>query len=138
MPVLFLLKHNKKIRFIIVGAIGSGLDFLLFLCLYKFIELSYLLSNAISFHIALWVGFILQAKITFGLTQGITHIVKNHSINYFLLMYSNLLLSSLMLWVSAELMLLATVWTKLLSIVLLAIWSYMIQQHIIFTKSNAS
>ena len=62
----FLSKNPKQLlKYILVGLLGTGLDFLLLYSLVKYLHLFYLLAAFISIAIVLWISFGLNKYWTF-------------------------------------------------------------------------
>ena len=121
--------------FILVGSLGALIDFLIFVYLHKVLSWSPFFSNMISFHVAALLALIMHARLTFVLALNVKKIISAYSYSFFLLMYFNLLLSSVILWVGIHFIYMPSELVKLFSIATIAALSYVIQKKFIFNSA---
>lgn len=121
-----LITNNKVLRYIFCGGISAGLEFLIFAFLHQFVEIY--IAAFISFLFGLITSYVLNKFIVFKksgnngveLTQFVLLGLINSQI-------SSLLTTGLALIMPA-------IVAKVISIILIAIWNFIIMNTIIFKK----
>lgn len=123
--------YNKFPHLILYGIIGSftaALDFATFYCLNQFVGLYYLIANCVSVLVGISTSFFLNRSYNFK--------VKDKPIRRFLTFLSvglaGLCLSNLILWIGIDFLQLDEIFTKLLSIVLVVFFQFLLNKYITF------
>jgi putative flippase GtrA len=88
---------KTTLRFFLVGIIGAIVEFSLFSYLIKS-DNKVMLSNLIAFHVAFITCFFLHYSYTYMKLFSKKHKLANYFIKYVVLMYSQLLIGSLLIW----------------------------------------
>jgi putative flippase GtrA len=88
---------KTTLRFFLVGIIGAIVEFLLFSYLIKS-DCDVMLSNLIAFHFAFITCFLLHYSYTYTKPYSKKRKLANYFIKYVVLMYSQLIIGSLLIW----------------------------------------
>ena len=127
--MVFTIKHNRIIKFIISGSSAALVEFTVFMIIINFLNML-IFANIISFMAGLIVSFSLNRKWVFY-SKG--HIKKQFYL-YLLLAFINIGLSSLLLFIFVEWIGVVTLLAKIVTISLMAIWNYFLFSRFIFNK----
>jgi putative flippase GtrA len=117
-------------RFCIVGAVNTGIDFGLFLFLFYGVELPKLTANALSFIAATVNGYILNRFWTFGDTP--TQNQSAQFLRFVLVTGGGLLMSSIVILLFSPYM--PVYAAKIAAIGLTLIWNYTGSQRFVFRR----
>lgn len=120
----------KLARYMIAGGLGAGINFVIYFILLRVFNVWYILASIISFVLAIFAGFFLQKYMTFRNTDKSK--IRKQIIYYYTFSIINLVINVLLLSLFVEILNMDQVLAKVLSLGLLAIWSYFIYQRVIF------
>ncbi|MEO6147405.1 MAG: GtrA family protein [Sulfuriferula sp.] len=127
------LFRNTTVRFILVGAIGAIVELIVFLELVK-VQHGIVFSNIVAFHIAFALCYFLH----YYYTHQIPFVGKRNVISGFLkyagLMYVQLFLGSLLLWLLINKLMWAPYVAKIIQIGAVTPIGYVIQKLVIFRR----
>ena len=127
------LFREKRVRFIIVGVIGATVELILFS---KFMssDLGVSISNFLAFHFAFVLCFFLHYLYTHQKPYVGTRMIINGLIKYTGLMYAQLFVGTILLWVLIDKFGWVAEYAKFMQICVVTPISYVIQRHAIFRK----
>lgn len=121
-------KFRHLILYGLIGSFSAGLDFVVFWCLSQGAKLPVLAANSISVLVGITVSFCLNRTFNFK--------VKDRTARRFLIFLSvglaGLCLSNLILWVGVGPLQLPKVVSKLLSIVLVVFFQFLLNKYVTF------
>ena len=120
-----------KIRFLIVGFIGALIELILFSTLLK-THLTISISNFLSFHISFVICFLLHYLYTYQKSYVITRIAFSSLIKYTGLMYVQLFLGTILLWMLIDKFGWRAEYAKFMQMCILTPISYIVQRYLIF------
>jgi putative flippase GtrA len=112
---------RKTLRYIIAGGIGAGANFAIYFVLVKYFNIWYLAASVSSFVLSLVAGFYLQKYFTFRNTNK--DAVHKQVLGFFIFSLINL---------GVEILNIDKILAKVLTLAILAIWSYFVYQKYIF------
>ncbi len=111
----------------IIGAVSSGLDWVVFTLLFKYAHMNQFAANVISVHCGIFLSFFLNSRYNFHKTDQF----KRRFTSFYLTGLFGLGLSELILWIGKELN-----WnvllTKLFSIIFVALVQFIINRFVAF------
>lgn len=120
--------HRQLFRYAIIGSSCAFLDFLIYTLLVRVAHIPYLYSNMISVHCGIFASFLLNRHFTFK--------VKNKVFLRFLAFYligmTGLVVSSALLVLFIEKLLIDKMMAKVITIVVVASIQYLLNKHISF------
>jgi putative flippase GtrA len=122
---------KTTLRFLLVGTIGAIVELSLFSSLVK-IECEVMLSNFLSFHCAFITCFFLHYYYTYMKPYGKKHKMGIGFIKYAILMYSQLVIGSILLWLLINIIGWLPEFAKIAQLIIIVPISYFIQKIIIF------
>lgn len=124
---------SKIIRYLFSGCVGAGVNFLIYILLFKVFGVWYLWASIIAFGLSLFVGFQMQKRFTFRNfdKEG----AKKQLLYYYILSSINLVINVAVLSFFVEIVSLDAVLAKALTLIIIAIWSFIVYQNFIF-KNN--
>ena len=126
-----LAKHFKKtILFVVAGGMGAFTNLIIYIVLLQLLGMWYLYASIISFVLASFAGFCFQKYITFRDSSG--NNIKKQILFYFVFALLNLLLNVIILSFFVEVLMVDTILAKVLTLGIIAIWSYFVYQKYIF------
>ncbi len=120
----------KTIRYILAGATGAGINFLIYFILLRFLNVWYVLASVISFTLSLFAGFYLQKHFTFR--NFSTHNIKNQMAQYYAFSVLNLVINVVILAFLVEILMMGKVVSKVVTLIVISLWSYFVYQKVIF------
>lgn len=121
---------HKIMRYLFTGGVGAGVNFIIYFILLRFLGLWYILASIISFLLSLLVGFYLQKHFTFR--NFSVDNTKKQMLLYYLFSFLNLIINIILLYFFVEIVKVDQVFAKVLTLGILAIWSYFVYQKYIF------
>lgn len=125
-------KFRNLILYGIIGCCSSGLDFLLYTLLVSHFGMHYIISNCISVLAGISTSFILNRNYNFK--------IKDKTRQRFAIFLSvglcGMLMSNLILYVCIDLIGINKIASKLLSIVLVVFFQFLLNKYITFKPSN--
>lgn len=125
-------KRRNFINYAVIGVSGATLDYASFLLMTQWIPLNYLLINTISTTFGITNNFYLNARFNFE--------VKDRLLIRFFSFYSvglvGLLISSILLYISVDLMAISPPISKLFIIFIVVVLQYTLNKRISFQKSS--
>lgn len=128
MIVTFYKKFRTFILYGIIGSFTSTLDFVIFTILSKYIGLYYLLANCVSVLVGITTSFFLNRTYNFK--------VKDNTVrrfSFFLFVgLCGLMLSNVILWVGIDKMGENSSLVKLLSIMLVVFFQFLLNKYVTF------
>lgn len=129
---IILYKFRHLILYGIIGSFSSGLDFLIYTLLVRIAGLQYILANCISVLGGITTSFILNRNYNFK--------VKDHAKRRFSIFLTvglcGLLMSNIILYLCIDVWSMDKLISKLLSIVLVVIFQFLINKYFTFKPSN--
>lgn len=127
-----LYKFRHLILYGIIGSFSSGLDFLIYTLLVQIAGLQYILANCISVLGGISTSFILNRNYNFK--------VKDHAKRRFSIFLTvglcGLLMSNIILYLCIDVWSMDKLISKLLSIVLVVLFQFLINKYFTFKPSN--
>ena len=120
--------HPRFIRYMIFGIISTGVEFLAYVLLYKFIP--YLSANIIAFHLGVVCSFILNRK--FNFKKEDKTVLRFAS--FYLIQVVCLVLNTLILYLLVDVFHLNAILAKAISILLTALIPFFLNRDITFGK----
>ena len=128
----FLNRFSHIVLYGIIGTFSSGLDFCIYTILVQILGLQYLFSNCISVLIGISTSFILNRNYNFK--------VKDNTKRRFAIFLSvglcGLLMSNVLLYFCIEVAEFSKLLSKLLSIVLVVFFQFLINKYFTFKPYN--
>lgn len=126
-------KFNKKSiaqikRYIIVGLISFTIEYILFFILYKILNVWYVFANAVVYAITFWISFLLNRNWSFKSKGNI----YRQLILYFLLFVINLFVSSNVIYLLSDKLLISPLYSKVVTMCIIVIWNFVIYKKIIY------
>jgi len=113
----------------IIGGISAGLDSLCF-AFFDSLRWNIYSSNFISINIGITTSFFLNTYFNFKITNNIV----KRAISFFSVGYIGMLLSMIILYVGTNLMNIKAMWVKLFSVVLVAIFQFILNKVITYGR----
>lgn len=123
---------QKITRYMIAGGMGALINFLIYFILLKLFSVYYLLASIISFTLSLIAGFYFQKHFTFQ--DGSQNNIKKQMTYYYVFSSINLIINVILLSFFVEVMKMDQVLAKILTLAILAVWSFFIYQNYIFKQ----
>lgn len=121
---------KKTALFVFAGGMGALTSLIIYTLLLQYLGIWYLYASIISFVVASFAGFCFQRFITFrGSSQNS---IRKQVLYYFILNTCNLVINVLLLAFFVEIVTLDKILSKVLTLGIIAIWSYFIYQRFIF------
>jgi putative flippase GtrA len=125
-------KFRNLILYGIFGSISAGLDFLIYTLLVETVGMHYIASNCISVLAGITTSFILNRNFNFKIKDKTP---QRFSI-FLIVGLCGMLLSNLILYLCIDLWGFNKIVSKLLSIVLVVIFQFLLNKYITFKPSN--
>ena len=125
-------KFRHLILYGIIGSFSSGLDFLIYTVLVQLLNFQYIVANCISVLCGISTSFILNRNINFRVKD---HTTRRFSI-FLIVGLCGLMLSNLILYVCIDVMSIDKVVSKLLSIVPVVFFQFLINKYLTFKPSR--
>ena len=125
-------KFRHLILYGIIGSCSSGLDFLLYTLFVSTFGWHYLVSNCISILAGITTSFTLNRSYNFKVKDKI----KQRFSIFLTVGFCGMLLSDLILWCCIDLMAMNKIVSKLLSIVPVVFFQFLINKYITFKPTN--
>lgn len=133
---LYVKQIYKKFRNLIlyglIGTVSASADFVVYYILSNLIGLFYLYANSISVTFGISISFILNRKYNFKVKDK----VYKRLIIFFLVGFSGLLLSSGLLYVFIDMFYLDKLVSKLLSIILVVTFQFIVNKYVTFNSKR--
>lgn len=128
-------KFRNIILYGIIGCCSSGLDFVLYTTMVSFFKWHYILSNCISVLAGITTSFTLNRNYNFKIKDR----TKQRFSIFLTVGLCGMMLSNLILWCCVSQLNLNKVVSKLLSIVLVVFFQFLLNKYITFkpTKTNS-
>lgn len=123
--------HIKILKFLVSGGCAALVEYCIFLFLINATYINILVANVISFLCGLMVSFIFNKIWVFKSKNTIRH----EFIRYFILALINLIISTVIINVMVNVLNILPFATKLITMILIATWNYVIFSKFIF-KTN--
>lgn len=126
-------KFNKESmvqmkRYIIVGLISFTIEYILFFILYKLLNVWYVFANAVVYAITFWISFLLNRNWSFKSRGNI----YRQLILYFLLFIINLFVSSNVIYLLSDKLLISPLYSKVVTMCIIVMWNFIIYKKIIY------
>lgn len=139
--VKLLTKHADKLRFIVVGATNTGIDFAILFSLVNVVGMPIFFSNIISTSIALTFSFFANKTFTFKDTDKNS---KKQIINFLSITLVGLwIIQPIIIWITAALLYYAQLDDnivllsgKLLATSVTLVWNYLLYRKFVFKNTN--
>lgn len=130
--IILYQKFRHLILYGIIGSFSSGLDFLIYTLLVQVGGIQYLLANCISVLAGISTSFILNRNFNFK--------VKDHAKRRFSIFLTvglcGLVISNLILYICIDVLSIDKLVSKLLSIVLVVFFQFLVNKYLTFKPSN--
>ena len=123
-------KFRYLILYGIIGCISSGLDFILYTILVELCNLHYIAANCISVLVGITTSFTLNRKYNFKVTDK----TAQRFAIFLVVGLAGMLLSNLILWISIDVLSLNAIVSKLLSIMLVVFFQFLLNKYITFNN----
>lgn len=125
-------KFRHLILYGVIGSFSSGLDFLIYTLLVQVCGIQYLLANCISVLAGISTSFILNRNYNFK--------VKDHAKRRFSIFLTvglcGLAMSNIILYICIDMLSMDKLISKLLSIVLVVFFQFLVNKYLTFKPSN--
>ena len=125
-------KFRHLILYGIIGSFSSGLDFAIYTLLVQVVGLQYILANCISVLGGISTSFILNRNYNFQVKDN----AKRRFAIFLTVGLCGLMLSNLILYVCIDVLDLNKIISKLLSIVLVVFFQFLVNKYLTFKPSN--
>lgn len=125
-------KFRNLILYGIIGSFSSGLDFAIYMLLVQLAGLQYLLANCISVLGGITTSFILNRNYNFQVKDK----TKRRFAIFLTVGLCGLMLSNIILYVCIDLFDINKIISKLLSIVLVVFFQFIVNKYFTFKPSN--
>ncbi len=125
-------KFRNLILYGIIGSISSGLDFLVYSLLVGIAEIHYILANCISVLVGISTSFILNRNYNFKVKDR----TKRRFAMFLTVGLCGLLFSNFILYVCIDYLYMDKVVSKVLSIVLVVFFQFLINKYVTFKSSR--
>jgi putative flippase GtrA len=117
-------------RYIIVGLTSFAVEYIMFFVLYKLLNLWYVLSNGIVYAITFWISFLLNRNWSFQ-SKGK---FSRQLVLYLLLFIINLSISSYIIYLLSDKLIINPLFSKILTMGLIITWNFIIYKKIIYIE----
>ena len=124
-------RYRELILYGLIGSLSAGLDFGVYTCLSRCI--TYLWANVISVHCGIFCSFVLNRNYNFKVKDRTCQRVAV----FYLVGLAGLGLSELLIWVLSEKMEWNHIMSKLLTVVVVALFQFVLNKFITFRKRAA-
>lgn len=121
----------KPIKFLISGGTAALVEYLIFLSL-SAIGTNLVASNSISFTSGLVVSYVFNRLWVFSSKSNI----KKQFASYVSLALMNFVISNILIWIFVNNLLIMSPYAKLMTMVMIAAWNYILFSKIIFKDKN--
>jgi putative flippase GtrA len=125
-------RYKQILKYGFIGSFCAGLDFLIYTFLTSLFGVPYLIANIISIHIGIIVSFFLNRYFTF---KVINEILRRFLV-FYLVGITGLLLSSGLLFFFIEKMNMNELFSKLITIVFVALIQFLLNKNISFKNEK--
>lgn len=129
MSVLKKTNKSQLIRFLIVGGLCAGIEFLLFALLVNVFAVGYLYANMVSLLVAVLLNYLISRKHVF---EGGRYSGKVEFIAFVLFSAIGVALNQYLVWYFVEQVALNVNLGKAVAIGLVAAFNYLTKKHIVF------
>jgi putative flippase GtrA len=127
------LRQHKIIRYLISGGTAAATNLFIFSISHLYFGLWYISASAAAFIVSFFVSFTLQKFWTFG--DNSLDVVEHQVAKYLLVALLNLGANTLILYALVEHLRLHALLGQIITIGVVAVWSYFIYQHLIFRNT---
>ena len=125
-------KYHHLVLYGIIGSFSSGLDFLIYTLLVQLVGLQYLVANCISVVAGISTSFYLNRNYNFKVKD---HTKRRFSI-FFTVGLCGLVMSNLILYLCIDNLGMDKLISKLLSIVLVVFFQFLVNKYLTFKPTN--
>lgn len=125
-------KYRNLILYGIIGCFSSGLDFLAYTLFVSVLGWHYIVSNVLSVLVGITTSFILNRNINFKVKDK----TKQRFSIFLFVGLCGMLLSNLILWLCVEQAGMNKIVSKLLSIILVVLFQYILNKNITFKPTE--
>ena len=125
-------KFRTLILYGIIGSVSAALDFIIYTFFVKFLLWHYIISNCISVLTGISISFVLNRTYNFKVKDQIT---KRFSV-FLLVGLCGMVLSNLILYFSIDYMQLNKIISKILSIILVVFFQFLINKYVTFKPTT--
>ena len=129
------LIEGRKLRFVVVGLIGATIEIILFSVLVR-AGLGVSFSNFLAFHCAFLICFFLHYYFTHQKRYNGMHVIVGGLLKYAGLMYVQLLVGTVLLWLLIEKYGWVAEFAKIAQIGVVTPVSYLVQKYFIFSENK--
>lgn len=123
----------KPVRFLIAGGFAALVEYCAFILIVSALPGAIIFGQITSYLFGFFISFWLQRNWAFKSKGGI----KGEIVKYTILAAINLALGTVIIWILIDLLGVSSYMAKLIIMVLVAIWNYVIFNRVIFSKTNA-
>lgn len=121
------LKNRRFIKFIVVGAICTFLDFSIFYLLNYYHNYDIVSANIISYGIGLTFGFLMNRSWTFSDSENKS---KSRLFLVLVLGYIGLILNTVLVYIFSHYT--GNMYAKVLAVLIILIYNYLTNKHLVF------
>ncbi len=125
-------RFRDLILYGIIGCLSSGLDFVAYTLLVKVCDWHYIVANCVSVLIGITTSFTLNRKYNFKVTDNT---MRRFAI-FLTVGLSGMALSNVILWLCIDVLSLGEILSKLLSIVLVVFFQFLLNKYITFRQTE--
>ena len=128
MNVLNFKVLRRIFLYALIGGFSASLDTVVYILLEGYAELPNLVANFFSVNFGMLVSFILNTFINFKVKDKI----KRRAFKFFCIGYSGLILSSLIMWIGIDILVLTQLYVKLFSVVVVAGFQFILNSVVTY------
>ena len=129
---IYYHKYHHLILYGIIGCFSSGLDFIIYTSLVEVFGFMYVLANSISILAGITTSFFMNRNFNFKVKD---HTTRRFTI-FLLVGLSGLLISNIILFICVDLMSIDKILSKLLSIIFVVFFQFLVNKYVTFKQSD--
>ncbi len=130
--IVFFNRFRNLILYGLIGGFCAALDFGVYMFLCHFEVLPYLWANLISTHVGIFTSFLLNRSYNFKVKDK----TPQRFLSFYIVGLTGLGLSSIMLWLMVDKMQWNELVCKLITIVVVALFQYILNKYITFKQKK--
>ena len=134
MTIARLLAHNQ-VRYLLAGAGAFVIEYAIFIVLMSATQALYF-ANSVSFGIGILAGFILHKLWSFKGNHRLP--VKHQAWIYLVIVIVNLSFTNIVIGLATDVMGMPPLIGKLVALMFIIVWNYLLYRHIIFRLAKKS
>ncbi|MBR1719174.1 MAG: GtrA family protein [Phocaeicola sp.] len=125
-------KYHHLILYGIIGSFSSSLDFIIYTLLVEAFGFMYVLANSISILAGITTSFFMNRNFNFKVKD---HTTRRFTI-FLLVGLSGLLISNIILYICVDIMAIDKIISKLLSIIFVVFFQFLVNKYVTFKQSD--